>query len=79
MSLGRPLPHPCTQFLDADLHLDRVDAVGHDLGGFARGGVGIHQAYAVRDLDAVAYFAAKQLVDWDAVDLADSSLVGAGG
>ena len=57
--------------LDADLDLDGGDAFGHDLGGFARGGVRVHDADAVREFGAVAHLAAEQLIDRHAVDLAD--------
>ena len=57
--------------LDADLDLDGGDALGDHLGGLARGGIGVHDPDAVRDLGAVANLAAEELIDRHAVDLAD--------
>jgi hypothetical protein len=56
---------------DADLDLDRGDALRGHLGRLVRGSVGVHDPDAVRQRRAVANLAAQELIDRDTVDLAD--------
>jgi len=61
---------------DADLDLDRGDALRDHLGRLARGSVGVHDPDAVCQRRAVANLAAQELIDRDTVDLADRIMDG---